>query len=213
MTKSDFLKLIAQKAYDVLYGAKLNFSTYEIVVKVPGFLNVISLSVGIFSLVIDYFSNKILSAIVLILAIISLYISKYEEEINSYQETGEKLTIIQNNLKKLYSEVKSKADNERFKDSEEMKEYNKLDSEFLLIKQKKQIVFSGWRAHVMIFGQHQIDWIDEQLKFKLWKDKIPATFKLFMWISIVVIIVIITTIIFSDSKSSEQCLMLFINNL
>lgn len=33
-----------------------------------------------------------------------------------------------------------------------------------------------WYAHYKFFYQMQHDWIDEQLKFSLWKDKLPRSF-------------------------------------
>ena len=39
----------------------------------------------------------------------------------------------------------------------------------------KQILFSDWFAHYKFFWQHQIGWIDEQLNFKFFRDKVPLT--------------------------------------
>nr|WP_232422483.1 hypothetical protein [Leptospira interrogans] len=54
MTKEDLLKNIAEMGYNVGYGAKVHFSTYDIVEKVPGAIGFISFVIGILSLFIDF---------------------------------------------------------------------------------------------------------------------------------------------------------------
>ncbi|MEC6126925.1 MULTISPECIES: hypothetical protein [Acinetobacter] len=39
----------------------------------------------------------------------------------------------------------------------------------------KQILFSNWYAHYKFFWEHQISWMDEQLKFRFIRDKIPLS--------------------------------------
>ena len=43
-----------------------------------------------------------------------------------------------------------------------------------------QILFSDWYAHYKFFWQYQIDWVDEQKKFKLFRDKLPLSFMFWM---------------------------------
>ena len=53
----------------------------------------------------------------------------------------------------------------------------------------KQILFSDWYAHYKFFWQYQIDWLDEQKKFKLFRDKLPLSFMLWMVVSLAGVVV------------------------
>ena len=45
MDKDRLLRLIAEKGYDVLFGVKKTFATYDIVSKGPGWIGFLSLAV------------------------------------------------------------------------------------------------------------------------------------------------------------------------
>ena len=51
-----------------------------------------------------------------------------------------------------------------------------IEKEYYSTTINKQILFSDWYAHYKFFGQYQIDWVDEQKKFKFFRDKLPLTF-------------------------------------
>ena len=63
MDKNDLLKHIAETGYNVGFGAKLHFATYDIVDKTPGLIGFISTAVGIFSLFIKSFIKSHLKGI------------------------------------------------------------------------------------------------------------------------------------------------------
>lgn len=52
MNNDDLLRHIAETAYNVGYGAKMHFSTYDIVDKTPGLISFFSMAFGVFSLYI-----------------------------------------------------------------------------------------------------------------------------------------------------------------
>jgi len=180
MKKDDLLKLIAEKAYDVGFGAKIHLATFDIVDKTPGLIGFLSMSVGIFALFIDELSSKPLSAIFIILGIVGLYISFYKK--SEYAEAGSNLTQIFNELKELYFLVKSAPDDEGQQHLEKFREIEKRFYEKCI---SKQIILSGWCAHYKFFWQHQIEWVDEQKNFKFWRDKLPLSFSLVLVLLIV----------------------------
>ena len=47
MDKSNFLNTIAQKGYDIGFGAKKNFASFDIINKLPTWIGFISLAIGI----------------------------------------------------------------------------------------------------------------------------------------------------------------------
>jgi hypothetical protein len=184
MNKSDLLKNIADKGYDVGLGAKKHFSTYDIVEKAPGWISFTALAFGVFSLVIDGLSTEFTSATFIVLGVAGLYINFYDYQKKDYASAGTELTKLYNDLKALYFRVKA------LDDSVDSTSYQK---EFFDLQQRlygncinKQILFSNWYAHYKFFWEHQIEWVDEQKKFTFWRDKIPLS----LMLSVVVVIII-----------------------
>ncbi len=176
MKKEDLLKQIADAAYNVGFGAKKHFATYDVVEKTPGIIAFSSMGVGIFGLIIDILSTKFFSAGFLVVGIAGFYIERYNPDKDNYAEKGTILTKLYNELKGLYYKVK-------VSDSEDLSSY---EEELKIILDRyyenclhKQILLSDWYAHYKFFWQHQIDWIDEQKHFKFWRDKIPLSLTIF----------------------------------
>lgn len=174
MNKSDLLKSIAQKGYDVGFGAKKHFATYDIIEKTPGFISFISMAVGVYALVIKSLSAELISATFIVLGIVGLYINLSDHKKAEYEKSGSALTKHFNELKALYIEVKGSPDDAKL--SEYQKRLTEIENQFYDNSISKQIMFSNWYAHYKFFWEHQIDWIDEQLKFHFLRDKIPLSF-------------------------------------
>lgn len=179
MDKDRLLKTIAEKGYDVAFGAKKTFATYDIIGKLPGWVGLISTAVGIFALIYDPLSAKVPSAVLLIAGIASLYLSFYRAE--DYEKMGNELLGQYNKLKALYRSVQSGQDPGAAKI-----EFDSIDAEFYSTTIGRQVFLSGWYAHYKLFAETQIDWMDEQLHFT-WKDKWPVSAR----ITIVVLAVVI----------------------
>lgn len=173
MNRNDLLKLIADTAYNVGFGAKKHLATFDIVVKIPGLIRIFSISVGIYSLALDGLSSRFLSASLIILGIISLYISFYDSQKDKYEEVGVSLIQLFNELKKLYFQVKEASDDDS---PESIKKLTEIENKYYQLSISKQILFSDWYTHYKFFWQYQIDWVDEQKHFKLFRDKIPLSF-------------------------------------
>lgn len=200
MSRDDLLKLIAEKAYDIGFGAKKHMATYDIVVKVPGAIRLFSITVGIYSLVIDGISSEFLSASLVVLGIISLYISFYDSQKDKYESVGVKLIQLFNELKKLYFQTKE-ADDEDL--TEIVKSVSKIENQYYEVSISKQILFSDWYTHYKFFWQYQIDWVNEQKQFKLFRDKVPPTFLLAVLVSLLAlswwVVVYVSSSLFNQS--------------
>lgn len=179
MDKDRLLKTIAEKGYDVAFGVKKTFATYDIVGKGPGWVGLISSAVGIFALIYDPLSAKVPSAILLIAGIASLYLSFYRAE--EYEKAANKLLSQYNRLKSLYRSVQSGQELTAAKI-----EFDSIDVEYYSTTISRQVFLSGWYAHYKLFAETQIDWMDEQLHFT-WKDKCPLS----AWITIAVMVIAI----------------------
>jgi len=177
MKKDQLLKSIAETAYNVGFGGRKHWATYDIVDKVPGLIGFLSTAFGIFALIYDKLSEKSLSAAFIVFGLIALYITFYEPNKSKYSESANKLTTLFNALRDLYRTVQSHPndDVDLYIDQLHLIEKNYYDTCI-----SKQILFSDWYAHYKFFWQYQIDWLDEQKKFKLFRDKLPLSFMFWM---------------------------------
>lgn len=74
MNKQELLKYIAIAGYDVGFGAKKHFATFDIIEKGPGWLGFVSLVGGIYGLFVPFWSLTHVSAVFVIFGVVSLYI-------------------------------------------------------------------------------------------------------------------------------------------
>ncbi|MBP2081783.1 MULTISPECIES: SLATT domain-containing protein [Pseudomonas] len=163
------LKLIAEKAYDVGYSAKLHFSTYDIVENAPGRIGLISLVIGVLALYIDFLAAKHVSALITVIGICSLYITYYADTKEQYFQAGNKLTQLLDQLRVMSARCKS---SQQFTATDQA-ELDRITADFGAACLRKHILFSGWLAHKKFFWDHQIDWIAEHREFRFFRDKIP----------------------------------------
>lgn len=171
MKRDALLSLIAETGYNVGYGAKKHFSTYDIVEKMPGWVSLFSASAGIFALFIPYLEQKWIAAAFIVISIGSASILLYDQEKSKYADAGSKLTAKFHELRLLYHAVKEQPDGIDLPAFE--KQHQDIQEQALKIGVSKQIFMSDWYAHYKFFWQGQTKWMDEQLHFKLFRDKMP----------------------------------------
>jgi hypothetical protein len=178
MKKQLLLKSIAETAYNIGYGAKVNFATYDIVEKAPGFLGFVALVVGIYALFIKELTSEHVGAAMVVLGVITLYVNNYQAQKDKYDELGKEQTIRFGELKRLFRAAQALSDNADFSAIELA--HQKIEQEGIKLTQSKQILFSDWYAHYKFFWQQQTDWIEEARPFTLFRDKLPLTFTVAM---------------------------------
>jgi len=186
MTKQDLLRNIAETAYNVGFGAKKHFATYDITDKVPSIIGFLSIAIGILGLIFECLAAKIPSAALVILGVLGIVITLYDHKKEQYAEVGRKLTELFNELKKLYFNTKSANDLE-IPDLE--RRLAVIETEYSKTGISDQILFSGWFAHYKFFWEQQIDWIEEQKQFRFFRDKVPLSFYL------AILLIVVTTIL------------------
>ncbi len=186
MSKEDFLKQIAQNAYNIGFGVKKHFATFDMIEKLPGILNFLSISIGIFALFIDAINVKNISAILIVFGIIGIYISKYDDKKNDYVTIGARYLNSFDELKTLYFSVKASSSSDF---SSEISRLTEIKRDFNENSISKQMIISDWYAHYKFFWQSSTDikWIEKELSLTTFKDKVPLSFM----ISIVVIMMVI----------------------
>jgi hypothetical protein len=137
-------------------------------------------------LFVDWLATKFLSAAFICLGVLGISITLYDHKKEQYVECGRKLTQVFNKLKTLYFNVKGASESE-LPDLE--RKLMALEEESSKIGISDQILFSGWLAHYKFFWEHQIDWIEEQKHFSLFRDKIPLSFMLSVGLMVVVVVI------------------------
>lgn len=197
MKRDDLLKCIADTGYNVGFGAKKHFATYDLVEKSPGWISFLSIAFGIYSLAFKELSTSFLSASFTILGVVSLYVSMYDAKKSEYEKAGIRLTKIYNQLRVLYYSAKGKNDSDDL--TQLINKYRQLESQYCSVGLSKQILFSDWYAHYKFFWQHQIEWVDEQKKFRFFRDKVPLSFYVFL------VVVIVMTICFIYKANLSAC--------
>ena len=185
MEKTLFLKSIADTGYNIGFGGRKHWATYDIVDKMPGLINFVSMAFGIYALIYDQLSAKYLSAALLVIGLVGLYISFYDHKKSEYEKAANKLTCLFNQLRDLYREAQSSS-SVSVEHQDRLKE---IEREYYASCISKQILFSDWYAHYKFFWQYQIDWVDEQKKFRLVRDKIPLS--LISWVVAVSIFLVV----------------------
>lgn len=178
MTKEMVLKSLATNGYNVGFGAKKNFASYDLVIKLPSWIGFITLALGIVQLGYPVIGNcKWLSTILILASVAALYINVFNSTTDSFEKEGIRLTKLFNRLRNLYLKVKS-SDKNDFTD--EVNEMNGIMEEYYANVISKQVFMSQWFAHFKFFYEMQIDWVDEQLKFGFFKDKVPNSLKIIL---------------------------------
>lgn len=193
MNKQQLQKSLAQTAYNIGFGAKKHFVSYDLYNNLPLILSVSVIIVAIFQLTPIY--NKIILGdwqvivpVILIaigfIGIITDCKAKDKENIN---KTGKELIKYFNRLRNMYNEVSSLPEDGDFQ--KYMDELNEIESTYPNISISNLAIGTHIIANLKFFGgETQIDWIDKELNFKL-KDKFP-----FWHIEAIILYVLILTL-------------------
>ncbi|WP_182921951.1 SLATT domain-containing protein [Pedobacter planticolens] len=188
MTKDDFLRNLATNGFNIGFGAKKNFASYDIINKLPSWVGFISLGVGVIQMAYEHMRfNKELSILMIIVGIAILYADSFKSKLEEYEIEGIRLTKIFNRLRDMYYIVKADSN---FLYNNYENDYQALLNEYYIHTISKQVFMSQWHAHFKFFYEMQIDWVDEQLKFKFFKDKFPNSLKAFFLILAVIFLTI-----------------------
>jgi len=185
LDKDALLKELATNGYNVGFGAKKNFATYDIITKIPGFISLVGLLIGVGQLAYPKSPfNTGISTVLVMASIIGMAISPFNSEKDNYNQRGIDLTDLFNQLRRLYFKVQNSTASTFESEEQEM---NNIMSRYYSMSMSNQIFGSDWYAHYKFFRQMQIDWIDEQKGFKFWKDKMPTSF---IWFIVVIVLII-----------------------
>lgn len=179
MNKDQLLSAIAQAGYDAAYGAKLSFASYDMHRFCPGILGLITGSVGILGLVMESFGNKTVAATMSCLGFLTFLVTAREAKLDKLKNSGMALTHVRNELEVLYLGV---AGSNMTTFSNEVAELQRLRTKITEESVSEQLMFSGWYAHTKLFGEMRTKWIVDGCGLTFWKDMVPSTFKVTLYV-------------------------------
>lgn len=186
--KQRVLRSLAEHGYNVGFGAKKHFATYDIVEKVPGSFAVISLLIGVLQIWKPGFKyNGAVSVLLIFLSVIVLSINLYNSDKARYMKIGTELTKLYNQLRSLYYRVQSSTSENFVQEENEM---NEIINKYYEYNITKQILGADWYAHYKFFAQMQHEWIHEQKNFT-WRDKVPLSLCIWVGVTIIVTVVVL----------------------
>lgn len=201
MKKTDLQNTIAWTGYNVGFGAKKNFATYDIMSKVPTVTSLLVTSIGIIGLGWPELVNKCVSAFLLIIGITAFAIEKFCDDPSEFMREGERENKLFFNLKDLYFNVKAKEEDADV--SEEETEFKRLKDEFYSGTKARQLLTADWGAHYKFFNQYDIKWIDKEIGgFNWWRDKFPSSLK-----GAILLVLILAALIFAMIQYCPDCPM------
>lgn len=174
MDKDALLKCIAETGYNVGFGAKKHFATYDLVERVPGWITFFSLTIGVLGLVYEPLAQKLPAALLVVVGIVGLYVGAYDSRKADYEAVGNKLIGLFYELRDLYRSVQAGTDPVAGHAA-----LSAIEARYVGVSISKQMFPADWYAHYKFFWQTQIEWIDEQKKFRFFRDKIPLSFMVF----------------------------------
>jgi hypothetical protein len=196
LDKNSLLNTIALKGYDVGFGAKKHFATYDLASKAPNLIALATLVAGVIQLsfTMPDNANKVLSIFLIFIGIVAIFINILLIKKREYEDAGKKINTIYFKLRDLYFSVKGTDDNdiaalEKFED-----EYKRLIDEFNQTGITDQMMFSDWYAHYKFFVQFETDWIEEQRPFKF-RDKVPLALRWSLYLLGVLLVMAMLTVL------------------
>lgn len=188
MNKQSLLHNIAQSAYDIGFGGKKHFITYDVHRILPRFISVATLVIGILQLSSFYkstnaISQEWISIILIVIGVISLVLDLLGDRKEEYEIAGKKLIGYFNELRRMYFEIDSLNDSADFSIYEIR--LNDICQNVNNISISKQAIATHIITHIGFFNVMQSNWVVTELKLT-WRDKFP----IYHWESILTFIII-----------------------
>lgn len=156
-------------------------------------ISIVTLTVGVIQLGfnIPEFNNKIISVLLIFIALVAIFVNQYGNKKKKYVNAGIALNTIYQQLRTLYFKVEDTEEDDKARLQELEQRFDELTHQFSKTGVTHQIMFSDWYAHYKFFVQLETDWIEKQRPFKF-KDKIPLGLR---WVIFIIIASIIVSVI------------------
>ncbi|AEF94469.1 hypothetical protein Desca_1620 [Desulfotomaculum nigrificans CO-1-SRB] len=119
MDKYSLLKSLAEKGYNIGFGARKTFLSYGIYSKIPRFLSLCTVFVGVYQMTTRYKNlnpgtQEIVSVIIICIGILALILDAGSKDKEHYNQVGKQLASLYNELQTMYNTVKNMDDHADF---------------------------------------------------------------------------------------------------
>lgn len=186
------LHYIALTAYNVGFGGKKHFVTYDVLRIVPKAVSLLTMIIGVFQLLDQYKTvstdnQQLISVILLSIGLIAFVVDLSSDPKEEYNVAGKKLLVLFNELRRIYLEVDSLSDSSDF--STYIARIDAITQEVSHISISKQVVMGNWLTHIGFFYVMQSKWVSKELGHT-WRDKLPILhFETLIYVSVAFAIV------------------------
>ncbi len=187
MTEDAIKQRLAEVGYNMGYGAKRQFASYDIVEKLPFYFTVATFGIGAYALAYDESPlPKWVSLLILVLSFVMSFTNCYMESKSSFIDSGKKIQLLYSQVRNLHLLVDSG------NTANILEKIGEVEKEFNEISFHKQVFGSDIYAHYKLFGESQSKWFVDELGLTFFKDMVPASLK-----KIVVLLILVVLAIFS----------------
>lgn len=176
MNKTNLLQSIAQSAYDIGFGGKKHFITYDILRITPRAISVLTMILGVYQLLTWYKENvtagkqDFIAATLIAIGLIALVIDLLSDSKEEYNLVGKRLLNFFNELRRMHLTVSAMDETSDF--STFIARHEAIVNEASTISISKQTIFTHWLTHFGFFYVMQSKWVVSELKLT-WRDKYP----------------------------------------
>ncbi|HDR7388332.1 TPA: SLATT domain-containing protein [Bacillus toyonensis] len=177
MDKETLLHNIARTAYNIGFGGKKHFVTYDIYRVFPRLISILVTIIGVYQLSIWYKSvdnegvKDFISISLIAVGIIGLVLDLLGDNKQEYNIVGKKMLRYFNELSDMYFEIKNQQGPINNWESYERRRREIIDD----VDQRSlsnQAIFTHWWTHIAFFKTMQSNWVIKELKLGF-KDKYP----------------------------------------
>lgn len=176
LNKTNLLKNIAQCGYDIGFGGKKHFITYDLLRITPRLISVLTMILGVFQLLswykvnVNSGSQDAIAAALIAIGLIALVVDLMSDNKEEYNVVGKQLIMYFNELRRMHLTVISKDESDDF--TVQITRLEEIVDEASKISISKQAICTHWLTHFGFFYVMQSKWVVDELKLN-WRDKYP----------------------------------------
>lgn len=187
MSKQALRRRSAEIGYNLGFGAKRHFSTFDMVEDLPDYFGVLTTAIGVFFLKYPNADlSDFLSVVTIGVGLGIWHLNSYSKDKSRFIEVGKELNNLFNDTRGIFEKSQTCQESEVPALETRLDEINKR---FQDISIHKQVFGSGVYAHYKLFYESQAEWFEKELGLTFWKDKFPASLKVLLLVAFVVAVI------------------------
>jgi hypothetical protein len=178
MRKEQLLNSIAQSGYNIGFGAKKHFITYDIYRVMPKLTSFTVLAIGVLQLT-SIFKRwctgdlpDVIGALLVIIGLLAFTVDITGKNSDRFNEAGKILIGKFNRLRNMYNETLSLDDKDIEKINQLSHELEQIEQDARLAAISEQAIGTHILTNTLFFGSMQVSWIEKELKLDF-RDKFP----------------------------------------